>query len=368
MRRHVALDGLRGIAIAFVLVFHFGATQVDTLRGAAVVLRMGWVGVDLFFVLSGLLITDILLRARDAPHYFRNFWGRRVLRIVPACFALLAMCLVVLPAMFGDLDLGPLRSRQGWLWSFTPNVWVALHGTWGFRSTSFDFNHMWSLAIEEQFYLFWPIVVWLVPPRRLARTIPLVIVLGVAARIAMVAWHLNGERGAVIYSFTPVRLDGLLLGALLALRRQHAAPPLSRAAKHLMALSFAALLALLVVRDARHEDAWVSTVGFLLVALASTSLVVASLRPEEFARLARIATSRPLVTLGKYSYGTYLIHGVLRPWVAAIVTSLAPKQPWVQALLATALGSIAAFALAVLSFHVIEQGFLRLKDVYFKGA
>src|SRR5262245_10664845 len=157
-----ALDGIRGIAILLVLLFHFGqyghglpypAVFVDKLFHR--ICQIGWVGVDLFFVLSGFLITGILYDSKGRNHYFRNFYVRRCLRILPLYYFSLILFLIVLPKLF-PLHTGfrSLRQDSFWYWTYLSNVRVAYRGWDSFGVL----DHFWSLAVEEQFYLLWPIV------------------------------------------------------------------------------------------------------------------------------------------------------------------------------------------------------------------
>ena len=167
LRGHlVALDGVRGLAILMVLLVHFVAnmqptTQVE--RTIVLVTGYGNYGVDLFFVLSGFLITGILYDGRNKPHYFRNFYMRRLLRIFPLYYGVLAFVFFLAPLI--PLLRGPtldyLVENQAWAWLYAVNIHVAKHGEW---SLSY-INHFWSLAIEEHFYLFWPLVVFMLAGR-----------------------------------------------------------------------------------------------------------------------------------------------------------------------------------------------------------
>src|SRR5690242_3161095 len=118
----------------------------------------GVLGVDLFFVLSGFLITGLLLDAKGKPHYFRNFYARRTVRIFPLYYLVLFLLLVVLPAVIAvPPALAHARREQAWLWTYTSNFYIASKASWALGYVS----HFWSLAIEEHFYLLWPLVVFL---------------------------------------------------------------------------------------------------------------------------------------------------------------------------------------------------------------
>ncbi len=167
-RAHVpALDKVRGLAILAVILFHTlpsapNGTLVDSV--VVHVLGMGWTGVDLFFVLSGFLITGILINERSRPHYFRTFFGRRILRIVPVYVAFMLFSMWIAPVVGASTAAAALRLRelQGWYWPYLTNIFIALHG---WDATADGTSHLWSLAVEEQFYLLWPVAVLLIPLR-----------------------------------------------------------------------------------------------------------------------------------------------------------------------------------------------------------
>jgi peptidoglycan/LPS O-acetylase OafA/YrhL len=188
--REPRLDGLRGLAVALVMLAHvtlFGAprTRLDALLSAP--FALGWCGVDLFFVLSGFLITRILLATRDSSSYYRSFWARRALRIVPLYWLLLAFFLLIVPrvsalAPLGRLWLSGTQPAGLWYWLFLSNWKIAISG-WDAQALSI----VWSLAIEEQFYLFWPFVVRRLDEQRLL-VVCLVIAAGaMALRLALFA-------------------------------------------------------------------------------------------------------------------------------------------------------------------------------------
>src|SRR5579862_7894518 len=149
-----ALDGLRGVAILSVMVEHLAPRL---LAGG------GWVGVDLFFVLSGFLITGVLLDGKDDPHRGRTFYVRRALRIFPLYYATLA--LITFGPLAKALALGLSAQTLGWYWIYGTNWQIAL----GMAHIGGPIAYFWSLAVEEQFYLIWPLIIWHTQPKTAKR-------------------------------------------------------------------------------------------------------------------------------------------------------------------------------------------------------
>jgi peptidoglycan/LPS O-acetylase OafA/YrhL len=159
------LDGLRGIAILLVTLYRCTKEIDPSLStGFAWIRRVnefGERGVDLFFVLSGFLITGILLKTKSRPHYFRNFIVRRALRIFPLYYLSLAIFLFVIPSVIATQSFELPRSNQFYLWTYTSNVYMSWTNAWSFG----PLDHFWSLAVEEHFYLIWPAVVFFLSPK-----------------------------------------------------------------------------------------------------------------------------------------------------------------------------------------------------------
>src|SRR5260221_1974329 len=202
------LDGLRALAILLVVPHNFNL--MITSGGAAylfvVALHRGWIGVQLFFVLSGFLITGILLDARDAPNYYRSFFVRRGLRIFPLYYATLLVLFVLLPAL-GLLPSSFKRDPMVELshWAYFSNWYSAFHP--GEDSVS----HFWSLAVEEQFYLLWPFVIHRRSAEWVMRFCFAIAAASLSLRVAML---LTGTPG--IYTFLATRMDALALGGAAA--------------------------------------------------------------------------------------------------------------------------------------------------------
>src|SRR2546427_8382575 len=208
------LDGLRGVAVLLVLLIHaiWGPLRPATASIDVVVRAVayaGWMGVDLFFVLSGFLITGILLDTRGQPGWWPNFIARRALRIFPLYYGALTVLFVLLPrlARWSEPQFTTLQANQTWYWTYTVNLLAAL--TQG-RGTPLSTLHFWSLSVEEQFYLIWPLIVWACKPRSLLRVIGLIVIGGLSFLLRVVLHYPANPPCPPL--LTPGRLHGLLAG------------------------------------------------------------------------------------------------------------------------------------------------------------
>lgn len=361
--RNPLLDGVRGLAVlAVVLIhnFHFRPSS-PAWQAANAVFSFGWIGVDLFFVLSGFLITGILLHARKAPHYFRNFYVRRSLRIFPAYYVYLLLIFVLLPLVtdrYGEPPSGHL-----WFYVYLQNVSVAWSGdllAWPGAA------HLWSVAVEEQFYLVWPVFVAYLSAPALMR---LALALIGTAWLCKLALTLAGSWWFAIYTLPFTRMDGLAAGALIALL-PHCGLELSRyvrAARAAFWLSLAALVAFAVQHRTLglHAGAPVGAYTSLATILCSCGLLLA-MQSGEGSGLRKFFCSAGMRFLGKYSYGLYLLHyGVLKLLKPTLMPILeANLHPQAAALACGVLISLLSLGCAVVMYHLMEEPLLRLKDRY----
>ena len=308
-RGHIpALDGVRGLAILLVIAFHarvvFGSTAEIPYLGFRL-LGLGWSGVDLFFVLSGFLITGILLDSCESPTYFRTFYLRRVLRIFPLYFAYLFLILVV--ARFTWLAISGTdlwQSTNPW-WYFTYLLnWKADHGY-----NDHVLGHLWSLAIEEQFYMVWPAVVWLAPRRHLQWLCLAVAAGALGARFWMGSHGFDSE---AVYRMTPGRMDTLALGAFVAVGVRDFRAALERHVNEVLLVSAAAFMAVWTVNPSPvWSDLTMRTVGASLIAVVYACIVFHAapyhLTADAMHNLSQHGYPALLVTAAKYLYFPALV-------------------------------------------------------------
>lgn len=369
------LDGLRGLAILLVMGHHLFvvqvASQVESV--AARVASLGAFGVDLFFVLSGFLITGILLDGKGGDWQLVNFYARRTLRIFPLYYLVLAVCFLALPAAMQLVPAAaPKLSRfQGatddWPWYllYLSNYAIASAGEW--RHGVLDVT--WSLAIEEQFYLIWPWVVRWTSRQTLGRVCWGVIVLALVCRLGVWA---GGYSWLAAYVLTPCRADALAVGGLIAVtvRGEGFTPDrLRRAAAVGLAVALPALVAVAAAGFFKYDQPWVFTGGYTVVAtIAGCVLLAAALAAP--GTLAERAFSHPvLVWFGKYSYALYLFHLPVRAAIRDLAFGDAqfrtlPGGPWTGQLLFYLITTMAVTPLAWFSWRLVENPILRLKRYF----
>ncbi len=358
-----ALDALRGLAILGVTLYRFGGgSEGAASAGDHVIpgMELGARGVDLFFVLSGFLITGILFDAKAKQRFFTNFYARRTVRIFPLYYGVLLAVLVVLPLLFGSPTwLVPAQEHAAWLWLYGANALQAWRGEWCLGYL----NHFWSLAVEEHFYLVWPAVIFALSRRHALWACG---VLFVAAAVGRMAWLLLGGNQVAPEVFTLFRMDGLAAGAWLALAAR-APGGLSRFARPARWILLCTTLLLIPIT---WKGMRLLTLVESLWALECAALLVLIVTAHPQTLLGCLGTASGLHWLGKYSYGMYLFANLLIPLLAPLVTAsglalLLGNQVLGQ-LAYLLLMSLATAATALLSWHLFEKHFLKLK-CYFGG-
>jgi peptidoglycan/LPS O-acetylase OafA/YrhL len=363
-----ALDGLRALAVLMVFVYHY-------LPGS---LNWGWIGVDFFFVLSGFLITGILFDSADQPHRFRIFYIRRTLRIFPVYYLVLLAPVLLWPVFHWAWH------RADWMWPvylgnyvrfFWPADYLQNHSIYEALQSlrmpwlRLSYDHLWSLAVEEQFYLVWPLVVFTFRGRVLLRNLCLAGVVA-APLLRWAALHVFSSRlidVGLLYRATPLRADTLLLGGALALAMR------GSERQRILALGwplitgalaiFAVFQTTVYLRTGQPASAALfqqrSVLGFSVIALLGAGVVLLAVAEDNM--LYRLCLRHWLRVLGQRSYGFYVYHLLLfTVWQRlAIAFMWGHRRYTMEGTAVVAL--VGTLLLTWASFHWLEAPILRLK-------
>ena len=362
---YTSFNGLRAVAVLCVFVNHYGQMLKDD-----VWVNTFFIGVDLFFVLSGFLITGILYDSKRNPHYFRSFYVRRALRIFPLYYGVFLLLWALSPVLHLQY---PHRFWTNLL--FVSNLfgrdipgsnptYIAVSGHPDFI---LGFGHLWSLCVEEQFYLIWPLVIWILPTRRAMMWFAATATLATFVLRTGLYLHDPAEvvRTAGIYIVTYTRCDGLFIGAWVALWLR--GTRLTR--RHLRTFAYGAVLPsalIVVIGAATLGQRWpynainplLCTYGYTLIDIACAGVLLLAL--DERGLLARALRHPYLSSLGAVSYGFYLFHEIvsslLYSWYAQFHKDRLCGPVFF-------IGSFLLIqALSWLSFCYYETWFLRWKD------
>ncbi|HEY2804496.1 MAG TPA: acyltransferase [Gemmatimonadales bacterium] len=365
-----ALDGLRGVLVWFVALRHFNdlwnpSTPKEHIYSFFVHLSI--TALDVFFAMSGFLITGILLESKGKQFYFRNFYIRRTLRIFPVYYAFLFVWFILLPLVVRDPH-APFRQPalvQVWYWTYTTNFMIALRAA-PFAPGTY---HFWSLAYEEQFYFLWPAVVFLCSRKALIRFTIGAFFFALLFRTASMLLGWPYEAGFLLL---PGHIDPLALGCLLALVAHDPSwrERISKWAAPAWMASFAVIAGIIVSTE--HflpEQPVVRTIGMTASAIcaAATIVIVASLTVGSWPH--RFLASKPMVQLGTYSYAWYILHYPVRQLTELLGLHEIQFTKWLHIrllgqLVYTAFLTALAVVAAALSWHLLEKRMLKLKRLF----
>jgi peptidoglycan/LPS O-acetylase OafA/YrhL len=309
------LDGLRAVAVSLVLYAHFFAADGS---------HWGHIGVRLFFVLSGFLITRLLLEARaddrfEATTALQSFYARRALRIFPPYFAVLVFVWLI--------SLESSKTVLAWHALYLSNFWYALQNEW----TPWFLCHTWSLSIEEQFYIVWPLIILIAPRRSIARICVGVILCSVAYRFY---WPLTGTPALVRDLLPPASMDALAAGGLLAVHRSKGDGWPQWAQRSWIPL-LAASLILLWLRPVPKGPVvdWLAWIALEVFPLVPLTMLVGSCSRGIGGYFGRLIESAPMTALGRISYGVYLYHAIVlalvveaQSWIPVNVSEQGPGR------------------------------------------
>ncbi len=360
-----AFDGLRGLAILSVMFHHYTFfLKPESFLEKLIIYfsNLGTYGVDSFFVLSGFLITGILLDSKGKDHFFRNFYMRRILRIFPLYYTYLILAFLVFPVILGLYS----NVENLWLWFFTycSNFLIVQTGNW----IPSYLNPTWSLAIEEQFYITWPLLVFFLD-REKFKNLCLIIICG--ALLCRLWMWLEGYNYISIYTFTLCRIDSIALGAYFAALIRELSYDSSEAtkrAKRMTAILFGVFLLFFKCNLDRNQFD-VSIFGYLLIDLFMLQLLILALYspPADFVQ--KFFSSRFLIFFGKYSFAIYLFHYPARIIVQDIFTKIKINEFLGAAiysqLLFYGIASALSVITALISWHLLEKPALELKKYFY---
>jgi len=349
MKQIPELNGLRGAAFLFIFLFHTLRLEPNNffLKLANAIFRSGWLGVDLFFVLSGFLITTILLDYRDEFHKYRIFYTRRVLRIFPIYYLVLVFVFFVSP-LFSDFFV-PLEKLKFYFFTYTYNFWVVFTDSWAKEGA---LDHFWFLCIEEQFYLFWPFIVFTLINKKLKKFCVFVFILSVLLKISIAT---QVKDWFIIYVFPLCRLEGFASGAFIAIIHKEGHIRNKRHALILFLFMCAVILILGInfngfyLRDKAIVSAIPPLMSFFYASLLYLLIV------DGNSLLKKIMRNRFLTFFGLYSYGLYIYHYII--WYVLTTHFLFTRQDPLTSLIVMAI----SLPVSILSYHLYEKLFLRLK-------
>ena len=365
----LSLDGIRGLAILAVLAHQLIIDRSLNSRRLSLLLvplQAGWIGVQLFFVLSGFLITGILLDTRSADNRWSTFFMRRSLRIFPPYYFLLAVMFWVAPVFLRlPRDVLIELPHQSWYWLYLANWTFAGSGGIG------PLGHCWSLSLEEQFYLIWPPVVFMLKERRL---IWVCLITAGSALVVRTCLVLAGTNREIVYEFTFARMDALTIGALTAIvvRRQDL---LIRVLAHLPRLKWLVTVAMSVVALISGGFSRVNgvtlTLGHSVLAVSSACLILIAVEDtvRGSGRAGSILARAPLRLFGKHSYAIYLFHlplhiATYRLLFAAKVGEMGTVMYLCVQTAYFAVGGALLLGVALFFHRIVERPVLNLKRFF----
>lgn len=339
----LALDGLRGLAILLVILFH-------TFH-----FMFGWCGVDLFFVLSGFLITGTLIESKNHPHYFSNFWIKRVLRIFPVYYIVLSV--IIIPKVYFQVDT---VSYTSWTyWFYLQNWQYIIKGV--FPDGRDTLNHFWSLAIEEQFYFIFPFIIRYTRNKLMPFLLVAFVFIGIAFRYY---YFTNNNIGYYVGTFS--RMDSLTMGALLAYFIRYNRVFLEKWTLALFYISVVYIGSVLMLTQNMHfSNPYFAGAGFTFFALLFSGLLIFSLSDFKNNFFKGLLILKPLIFLGKISYGLYIYHWILYVFIkpplerfifSGFAHSIASK------IATSAIIVTLSIILSYISFFYFERQVLKLKN------
>lgn len=362
------LDGIRAYAVLLVCLVHFFQVDENSLYEANKYIgiflfkfsQIGLRGVELFFLLSGFLITGILLESKKSPNYFTTFYARRFLRIFPLYYFVLAISFIVIPYLLPIDAAGEVViQKQAWLWTYTSNLshFFGME-SWDASTNLPSFGHFWSLCVEEHFYIFWPLLIYFSNEKYLPHIMWSIVAI---SAFSVLFVYFSGDMIPIL-KWSTIRCAGVLsLGGLIAWYRKN---PITferiygLSKKLIVPLGVLFFIVNFIPRKYEVHDVATFFTSVLFFAL----LIVLSLEGSKITN--SLFNHKSLYFIGKISYGIYIYHGLLRPYYKEYIYG--NMQNYMQngilsSLLYTLICTILSISIAWLSWIVIESPVLKFK-------
>ena len=347
------LDGLRGIAILMVISFHY-------FNQYSPIFSFGWSGVDLFFVLSGYLITSRLIYTFDKPHYFYRFYKNRALRILPLYFAVLIGFFLIIYLLISNSNLPGYQFYkrhaasfflffQNWSLMGHPNL-IENH-----------LQHFWSLAVEEQFYLVWPFFIYFFSKSKYLNSILIIWIICVIA-LRTTLFLLNPSIYEIYFYNSFCRMDAFIVGAILFFIHQKKIQPFP---KYTVILTFILLIAGIIYENPLpYNSIFIPTIGLTLLAISYGIFMDFAIK-KKYSFFNMFLNSGWLIYLGKISYGLYVFHWLVLRFLSGYISNYLnlhlnlniPPSNFISLIICL----VITFFISMISFRYYESYFLRLK-------
>ncbi len=354
--KHIpALDGLRGLAILMVICYHYFPSRS--------LFTIGWTGVDLFFVLSGYLITRKLLSTRGNSEYFRKFYRNRILRIFPLYYAVLIIFFLAIHFLAKTENLEAL--------SYYTSHWLSFFiflENWSFSLFGFPHDayltHFWSLAIEEQFYLVWPFIIYFISSGRTRLILWFCTVIAVVIIRLLIYFYFKESHYVINYVNTFCRMDSLVIGAILSqIQESDFKIPQAWTNRISVIISVPLVASIIKLGNSWFSNPFMETIGYSCVAICFACLIHTA--SQNGSIVAAICKMRFLRFCGKISYGLYVFHWpvllILSKKITNWGTIYFPGEIFAIQIISLLLSIIISFVLSMISFRYFESYFLALK-------
>jgi peptidoglycan/LPS O-acetylase OafA/YrhL len=396
LKRIKSLDGVRGLAVSMVIISHLMFLSNYNENFLWKFLKNGWMGVDLFFVLSGYLITSILIASKSKKNYFRNFLIRRTLRIFPLYYTVL---IIVLISLFFYQN-GNFQNLI-WYFTYTSNIGMAINDNWLHVGGNLELSHFWSLAVEEQFYLFWPLIIYIIPNKYIPFLAFLMVICGPEIRVLIGEWMNSKTMSA--YVMTPARMDSLAGGALLASLYQSdvfsSSLQFRKISWSFLVAGFvttiggllfwnfgiicAGLFAISIASWIKLEDELISWIALTITGIFAIGTIyqyvgvyIYSYNILFFVNIIHVVQkhrnkitiflfeNRVALELGKYSYAMYIFHHLFQhqwKWLTRDVLHLDILHPLIFQVSFIVIATSLTYGAALITWRLIEKPFQDLK-------